>query len=162
MAEGKRAHAEEDASSSRAHKVPRIDGGDARHLGEVTEWNRAVGYCFIRPDLLGPTVFLHRTALSDHAAADTLADGVRVEFSAAAPQAGERAERAYDVRIVATARLPPAPSSTTSSAAAASKISSTTLIPRAVATRSRKDGAAAATPSRRPVRDPEAAVLGYY
>lgn len=139
---------------ARAQKVAKTSS--ELRLGEVVEWNARVGYGFIQRDELGPTVFLHHTALADGVLTDELCDGARVQFEVAPPRAGERAERAYNVRVIPTQPAHSAPAPTM-------KTSGMMLMPRAVAARLRPDrGSAATAAARRIHRDPEASVVGYF
>ena len=160
---------------------PEVAPRPARDRGELVQWRH--GFGFIRPDSLGPNVFLHSSQLvreGDNGREPRKGDVV--EYERRPPDAGEKADRAINARLVD--ELPPpftsslaaaakdAPAAASSSAAApaappaaapasaGSRRSASTLVPRSVAARGRDAPRAAGASKRKRERPPEAGVLG--
>jgi CspA family cold shock protein len=68
-----------------------------RFFGELTQWSAARGFGFIKPDDLGPNVFLHRSSIVSHSC-DQIEDGIRLEFERRVEQG--KTDRAENVSVL--------------------------------------------------------------
>ena len=84
------------------NELPRRDAPRPNRIrGECVDFSEKLCYGFIRPDDLGPTVFVHQTEVLDRR---PLWAGSMVEFEWRPPREGENAARAARVRIIGEVR----------------------------------------------------------